>query len=176
MTNIVNTTAQIEECVETLSMGHVTKRKVFGFKGLIWFSLGIAALVAQTFDKENGSTTMALLMFGLSLSVYGLIVFLVKKEHYFYNQKTMKMREFLFDQTRFSDVMCLYNDCNFGAMLNISRTSASKMKLKVLFATDYSVAFSQIFKFVDYDFTPVEPVRQHDTSQCATLGKLVAGY
>ena len=79
MVNNNNSIALIEDCVETLSMGHITKRKVFGFKGLIWFALGIAALVAQTFDKENGSLTMALLIVGLSLAIFGLIVFLVKK-------------------------------------------------------------------------------------------------
>jgi hypothetical protein len=61
-------------------------------------------------------------------------------------------------------------------MLDISRSSASKMKLKVLFATDYSIAFSQIYKFNLYDFEPAEPVRVHDKAHCNSLNTLVITY
>lgn len=176
MANNNNSIAPIDECVETLSMGHVTKRKVFGFKGLIWLALGIAALVAQTFDKENGSLTMGLLMVGLSLTIYGLIVFVFKKERYFYDDKPMKMRDYLFDAERFDDLMKLYDDGNFGDMLDIGHASASKVKLRVLFATDYSVAFSQFYKFDYSDFAPATPVRIHDAKQCNNLNTLVVSY
>lgn len=166
----------IEEGVETFSTGHVTKRKVLGYKGLIWVAIGVAFCVAQTFDKENGSLTMFLLIAGQCLGIYGLIVFLAKKEKFFYDEKPMKMREFLFDQDRFDDVMKLYNDGKFSEMLDISRTSASKMKLKVLYATDFSVAFSQICKFVGCDFEPVEEIRVHDKEQCNNLNSLVVSY
>ena len=155
MANKDNSILGIDEGVEAFSLGHVTKRKVFGFIGLLWIALGAAALLAQNFDKDNGSTTMFLLMAGLCLIIYGLIKFFVKKDRFFYDDKPMKMREFMAD---------------------IGHSSASKMKLKVLFATDYSIAFSQIFKFVEYDFVPSEPIRVHDKAQCNNLNNLVVSY
>jgi hypothetical protein len=166
----------IEEYVEDFSVGHVTKRKVFGYIGLLWLAMGAAALVAQSFTDDNSPITMFLLIAGISLVIYGVIVFFVKKERYFYDGRPMKMREFLFDKACFDDVMKLYNEQNFSDMLDISRSSASKMKLKVLFATDYSIAFSQIYKFNLYDFEPVEPVRVHDKAHCNSLNTLVITY
>ena len=171
-----NTYATIEEGIEAFAMGHVTKRNEFGYKGLVWLALGVVAIVAQTFDKENGTLTMALLMVGISLVIFGAIVFLNKKDRFFYDGKPMKMREFLFDSERFDDIMRLYNDGKFSEMLDVSRSSASKMKLKVLYATDYSVAFSQIYNFVGYDFVPAEQIRVHDKAQCNNLNSLVISY
>ena len=176
MANKDNSILGIDEGVEAFSLGHVTKRKVFGFIGLLWIALGAAALLAQTFDKDNGSTTMFLLMVGLSLIIYGVIKFFVKKDRFFYDDKPMKMREFMFDAERYEDVMKLYNEGKFSDMADIGHSSASKMKLKVLFATDYSIAFSQIFKFVEYDFVPSEPIRVHDKAQCNNLNNLVVSY
>ena len=61
-------------------------------------------------------------------------------------------------------------------MVDISRNSESKMKLKFLYATDYSVAFSQIYKFVNYDFVPTNIVRKHDKAQCSNLNSLIISY
>ena len=171
-----NKITTIEEGIEAFTMGHVTKRNEFGYKGLVWLALGVVAIVAQTFDKENGTLTMALLMVGISLVIFGAIVFLNKKDRFFYDGKPMKMREFLFDSERFDDIMHLYNDGKFSEMLDVSRSSASKMKLKVLYATDYSVAFSQIYNFVGYDFVPVEQIRVHDKAECNNLNSLVISY
>lgn len=171
-----NKITTIEEGVEAFANGHVTKRNEFGYKGLVWIAIGVAAIVAQTFDKENGTLTMALLIIGISLVIFGAIVFLNKKDRFFYDSKPMKMREFLFDQDRFDEILRLYNDGKFSEMLDVSRTSASKMKLKVLYATDYTVAFSQIYKFAGYDFVPVEPIREHDKAQCNNLNSLVISY
>lgn len=177
MANKENTIKTIEECVEDFSMNHVSKRKDFGYKGLIWLALGIAAIIAQMiFDKENGSLTMALLILGISLIIFGLIVFLVKKERYFYDGKPMTMREFMFNSDRFDEIQHLYNEGKFSEMADVSRSSASKMKLKILYANDYSVAFSQIFKFVGYDFEPADEVRVHDKTQCNSLNTLVISY
>ena len=119
---------------------------------------------------------MALLMVGICLVIFGAIVFLNKKDRFFYDGKPMKMREFLFDSERFDDIMRLYNDGKFSEMLDVSRSSASKMKLKVLYATDYSVAFSQIYNFVGYDFVPAEQIRVHDKAECNNLNSLVISY
>ena len=166
----------IEDGIEAFSNGRVTKRKVFRYKGLILFALGVAAYILQFFDKEDGAMTIFLLIAGQFFGVVGLFIFLARKDNYFYDGKPMKMREFLFDSERFDDIMRLYNDGKFSEMLDVSRSSASKMKLKVLYATDYSVAFSQIYNFVGYDFVPAEQIRIHDKAQCNNLNSLVISY
>ena len=176
MANKENTIKTIEECVEDFSMNHVSKRKDLGYKGLIWLALGVAALIAQVFDKENGSITMALLIIGIGLFIFGLIVFLIKQERYYYDGKPMTMREFMFNSDRFDKIQGLYNDGKFSEMADVSRSSASKMKLKVLYANDFSIAFSQIYKFVGYDFEPAAELRVHDKAQCNSLNTLVISY
>lgn len=171
-----NTIKTIEDSVEEISMNHVSKSKEFGYKGLIWFAIGVVALVAQTFDQENGTITMALLIAGISLIIFGLIVFLAKKDKYYYDGKPMTMRDFMFNSDRFDEIMKLYNEGKFSDMADVSRSSASKMKLKILYANDYSIAFSQIFKFVGYDFEPADGVRIHDKAQCNNLNTLVISY
>ena len=177
MVNKENNIKTIEECVEDFSMNHVIKRKDFDYKGLIWLALGIAAIIAQLiFDKENGYLTMALLIIGISLIIFGLIALLIKKERFFYDGKPMTTREFLFNSDRFDEIQRLYNEGKFSEMADVSRSSASKMKLKILYANDYSVAFSQIFKFVDYDFEPADGVRVHDKTKCNSINTLVISY
>ena len=176
MENKDNAIKTIEEGVEEFSMGHVTKRKGFGYIGLLWLALGIAAFIAQSFDKENGTLTMVLLIAGMCLVSYGIIKFFVKKEQYLYDGRPMKMHEFMFDLDRFNDVMRLYNDGKFSDMLEISRSSAAKMKLKILVDNNYTVAFSQIYKFDNYDFAPAAPIRAHDKAQCMNINTLVISY
>ena len=177
MANKETTIKTIEECVEDFSMNHVSKRKEFGYKGLIWLALGVAAIIAQLiFDKENGSITMALLIVGISLIIYGLIVFLAKKDKYYYDGKPMTMHEFMFNSDRFDEIMKLYNEGKFSDMADVSRSSASKMKLIILHTNDYAIAFSQIYKFVGYDFEPADNVRVHDKTQCNSINTLVISY
>ena len=100
-----NSIQTIERDIVSYTNDRVTMTQTFGYKGIIWIVLGVLIFFTQFLDKENGAWTMAALILGMSLGVYGLIVFLARKPQYVYEgKKSMKIREFMFDGNRYNDV------------------------------------------------------------------------
>ena len=178
MANQENSIQRIEEGVVSFSKSKVTIKKSFDYKGLAWFALGVIMLAAQVFDKEDGALTMSLLAAGLSLAIYGIIKFLVKKTGYYYGALPMTMYSFTFDADRYAEIMTLYDAGDFDKMTEIPRKSDAKMMLKILVDNNFTVAYSQVFKFTNqtYDFEPQCEIREHTPSECQKINTLVISY
>ena len=163
-----NSIQTIERDIVSYTNDRVTMTQTFGYKGIIWIVLGVLIFFTQFLDKENGAWTMAALIIGMSLGVYGLIVFLARKPQYVYEgKKSMKIREFMFDGDRYNDVEKLYEAGDFSGMM-----------LKILYATDYSIAYSQLYKFSSetYNFEPQTEIRIHKDAECQKINTLVISY
>ncbi len=175
---MTNNFTNIENGISTFSNGKVTIEKKLNTTGIVWLIIGALMFVAQIFDKENGTITMALLMMGLCAVAYGIIVLFAKKTSYYFNGKAMKMYKFMFNADRSADVIRLYEAGEFGEMLDIPRNSAAKIMLKILVANDYSVAYSQIWKFSaeNYNYEPSTEISEHDKAQCQKINTLVVSY
>ena len=174
-----NSIQTIERDIVSYTNDRVTMTQTFGYKGIIWIVLGVLIFFTQFFDKENGAWTMAALILGMSLGIYGLIVFLARKPQYVYEgKKSMKIREFMFDGDRYNDVEKLYEAGDFSGMLDIPHNAANKMMLKILYATDYSIAYSQLYKFSSetYNFEPQREIRIHKDAECQKINTLVISY
>ena len=90
----------------------------------------------------------------------------------------LKIREFMFDGDRYNDVEKLYEAGDFSGMLDIPHNAANKMMLKILYATDYSIAYSQLYKFSSetYNFEPQTEIRIHKDAECQKINTLVISY
>lgn len=178
MANQENSIKTIEEGIVSFSNGKVSCINKFDYKGLIYLALGLAMLCLQIVDEENGTLTMFLLIGGIGLALYGLITFLIHKPKYYFGSIPMKMRTYTFDADRYADFMKLYDAGDFSGMLDLPRSSASKMMLKILVDNDYLIAFSQVYKFTNqgYMFEPQCEIREHTPSECQKINTLVISY
>ena len=173
-----NNFVTIEDGISNFTGGKVTSKKTINPMGIVWLAIGALMFVAQTFDKEDGALTMALFVMGLCAVAYGAITLFVKKSRYYCDGKSMKLHKFMFDADRYADVIRLYEAGEFSEMLDIPRNSAAKMMIKILVANDYSVAYSQVYKFSSqsYNFEPSAEIREHGKAQCQKINTLVVSY
>ncbi len=173
-----NKIVTIEEGIGTFTNGKVECKKVINYMSLVWLAVGVLMLVAQRMSNGDGALSMFLLVAGLCLAAYGAISLFIKKTGYFCNGKPMKLRKFMFDADRYADVWKLYEAGEFSNMVEIPHDSAAKMMLKILVANDYSIAYSQVYKFSsqNYDFEPTCEIREHDAAQCQKINTLVISY
>jgi hypothetical protein len=178
MTNLNNNFVAIEDGISSFSNGKVTCKKTFNTMGIVWFIIGALMFVAQIFDKDNGSITMALLMMGLCAVAYGAIVLFAKQIRFYYNGKAMKLYKFMFNADRYVDVVRLCEAGEFSEMLDIPHNSAAKMMVEILVDSDYSVAYSQIWKFSvqNYKYEPSSEIREHGKAECQKINTLVVSY
>ena len=134
--------------------------------------------VAQTFDRQTGALSMALIVIGFCAVSYGAILLFVKKAAFAYNGKAMKLHKLMFNADRHADVLRLYEAGDFGGMVYISRNSVAKMMLKILVTNDYSVAYSQLYTFSSHshNFEPSTEIREHDADECLNIYMFVEYY
>ncbi len=173
-----NNFVTIDNGIYDFTGGKVTSKKSLNTMGFVWLAVGALMFIVQTFDKEDGAITMALIMIGLCAVSYGAITLFMKKTRYTCDGKSMKMHKFMFDDDRYTDVIRLYEAGDFSEMLDIPRNSAAKMMLKILVDNDYSVAYSQVFKFSSqsYNFEPSTEIREHGKAECQKINTLVVSY
>ena len=173
-----NNFVTIEDSISDFTGGKVTSKNSFNTAGIVWLAIGALLFVIQTFDKEDGALTMALIAMGLCAVAYGAITLFVKKARYTCNGKKMKLHKFMFDADRYADVIRLYEAGEFSELLDIPRNSAAKMMIKILVDNDYSVAYSQVYKFSSqsYNFEPSTEIREHGKAECQKINTLVISY
>ena len=85
---------------------------------------------------------------------------------------------FTFDADRYAEIMTLYDAGDFDKMTEIPRKSAAKMMLKILVDNNFTVAYSQVYKFTNqtYDFEPQCEIREHNHVECQKINTLVISY
>ena len=176
--SINNNFVSIEDGISTFSNGKVSCKKTLNTMGIVWLVVSALMFVAQIFDKDNGTITMALIIMGLCAMAYGIIILFAKKIGFYYDGKPMKLYKFMFNADRYVDVLHLCEAGEFSNLLDIPRNSAAKMMIKILVDNDYSVAYSQVFKFSaqNYNYEPSTEIREHDKVQCQKINTLVVSY
>ncbi|MCQ2975218.1 MAG: hypothetical protein MJ211_10490 [Bacteroidales bacterium] len=163
----------IEENITELTNGNVEIQKKFKTKWLGAVVLGILCFILQRIDTQNGSLTMFLIVMGIASLCGGIIMFLVKQNHYYYNGQELKLYELDFDAEKSGEINSLYSAENFEELKKISHKTSSIIKIKILCDDNCKTVYSQMFKFIPYEFKPCTEVKFHNNVNSSAINQLI---
>lgn len=120
-------------------------------------------LFASTFELDDKSSTvsMALMVFGTGLILFGIFRFFWKSKEVVYvpTGSVAKERSIFFDLKHLDQLANLINTGNFSVDSNVKSAASGNIRMDVILTADKKFAAVQLFQFVPYSYQPVTTVQ-----------------
>lgn len=120
-------------------------------------------LFASTFELDDKSSTvsMALMVFGTGLILFGIFRFFWKSKEVVYvpTGSVAKERSIFFDLKHLDQLANLINTGNFSVDSDVKSAASGNIRMDVILTADKKFAAVQLFQFVPYSYQPVTTVQ-----------------
>ena len=147
-----------------INVDRVEKRKLFPLYGVIALVAG-AGLMFLSASKllPEGMGTMIGYCIGLIALVYAAVKIFRGESAYFDKETNGKLdfHEFYFEVKDADELLDYYKKRNFEKIKNLKKASYSGMLLRILGSSSANLYFSQVLKYVPYEYVAVKEVAVH---------------
>ncbi len=141
--------------------------------GVVLSALTATSLVPSgTPSLLTGSVGIVILIIGVTKLLSKKTVFVDKQ-----SQEELKNSDIFFDTTELGNISRLYEQRDFGSIANLKRGNQSGIVLHVCGAENGKLYYTQLMKYVPYQYVPVyDTVKHTDANEVNALATLVRLY
>ena len=170
----------LEKDLLSISEGRIIKGKNNPVLGIIFFVLGVLISYLSTIDiiAIDGLKIFAFSV-GFVLLIYGIIKMFVRGDFFVDTVSNLKLQkeELYFDISDFEKIMSCYREKKFSKINNLKKANQSAGVLLTIYGTpDGTLYYSQVSKFVPYQYVAVTPSVVHTENENVELLTLITNY